>query len=452
MNGNNALEAISTNPPTGGYKVFYPENNGREGLFINIQAQFLKLFLSLNENQPEPWMLRFPSALFGTLTVLGIFFLGKELFSVQAGILSSFFLATSFWHVMFSRIGFRAIMAPLLLVWGAYFFLKAIRTASTNTNRVYLYAVSAGVIYGLGFYTYIAYRITPILFLLFIPFFRHEKNFWQLTAVFLGATILVALPIGLYYLANPADFLGRTSQVSVFSSPTPIKDLSLNIVKTLGMFNFQSDFNWRHNDAGKPQLFWLVGIFFIVGIVKMIQRIIKSPREEKFPSLFLFSGAILTAMPVVISNEGIPHALRAILMIPSVFLFAGIGASEIYDRLRKNFWSTTILPASIALLLVAEAYGSYFVRWGGSPHVPGAFSADYVQLGYELNALPRDIPKYVVVRGGGVLVNEIPMPSQTVMYITDTYTKEKQAAKNIFYVTPENEDSIPAGALKIDLY
>ncbi|MGA9770017.1 MAG: hypothetical protein WBV94_13325, partial [Blastocatellia bacterium] len=37
MNGNNAMEAIAT----GSYKIFYPENNGREGLFINIQALFL---------------------------------------------------------------------------------------------------------------------------------------------------------------------------------------------------------------------------------------------------------------------------------------------------------------------------------------------------------------------------------------------------------------------------
>ncbi len=44
MNGNNALEVLST----GHFKVFYPENNGREGLFINIQAVFLKFF----DNKP----------------------------------------------------------------------------------------------------------------------------------------------------------------------------------------------------------------------------------------------------------------------------------------------------------------------------------------------------------------------------------------------------------------
>ena len=39
-NGNNATEALKT----GAFKVFYPENNGREGLFINIQAASIWLF------------------------------------------------------------------------------------------------------------------------------------------------------------------------------------------------------------------------------------------------------------------------------------------------------------------------------------------------------------------------------------------------------------------------
>ena len=70
MNGNNALEALDTHD----FKVFYPENNGREGLFINIQA----IFISFLGN--EPWVLRLPSVIFGILTVLGIYFLTKEFF------------------------------------------------------------------------------------------------------------------------------------------------------------------------------------------------------------------------------------------------------------------------------------------------------------------------------------------------------------------------------------
>src|SRR3989338_9452740 len=91
MNGNNALEAIAT----GDYKVYYPDNNGREGLFMNIQAQSIKIFGN------TPWALRVVSALFGTLTVLGLYFLVRKLFNWEIAAMSSFLLAVSFWHVLF---------------------------------------------------------------------------------------------------------------------------------------------------------------------------------------------------------------------------------------------------------------------------------------------------------------------------------------------------------------
>src|SRR3989344_3174657 len=55
MNGNNALEALAT----GDLKVFYPENNGREGLFISLQA--VSIYFLGN----EPWALRIVSAILG---------------------------------------------------------------------------------------------------------------------------------------------------------------------------------------------------------------------------------------------------------------------------------------------------------------------------------------------------------------------------------------------------
>src|SRR3990167_955982 len=70
MNGNNALEALDT----GDFKVFYSENNGREGLFINIQALSLKAFGN------EAWALRLVSALFGILTVAGLYLLTRQLY------------------------------------------------------------------------------------------------------------------------------------------------------------------------------------------------------------------------------------------------------------------------------------------------------------------------------------------------------------------------------------
>ena len=157
INGVEGWRAVES----GDFKIFYPTNNGREGLWINM------IGLTVHAFGANQFGLRFPAALTGTLTVLGLFFLTRELFAqknpvsdqmlpgdnpndkvqmpnqIQSpnaknnwilkfgffdkipsneiiALLSAFFLATSYWHLNFSRIAFRANMVPLLLVWSFY--------------------------------------------------------------------------------------------------------------------------------------------------------------------------------------------------------------------------------------------------------------------------------------------------------------------------------------------
>ena len=476
MNGNNAVEAWRT----GEFKVYYPENNGREGLFINIQALFLAAI-----GQYEPWVLRLPAAIFGILTVLGLYFLGRELFSKRVGWLAAFFMATSVWHIIFSRIGFRAVMAPLFLTWALFFFLRAMREsgereaeggAGTNSafpNRFSLLAALGGVFFGLGFYTYIAFRVMPLLFAVFLPFYFRRAEFWRTAIIFLGATILVALPIGVYYLQNPADFLGRTSQISIFSSETPLRDLALNIGKTLAMFSFAGDYNWRHNLAGRPQLFWPVGLLLIWGVLTGIKRLggrasaafsaagennseyenWESARNLKLSFALLFVWLGLAFLPVVISAEGLPHALRAILMIPPVLLLAAAGAVSAYSAIRRHWRRLPLRPFVYAflILLVLEAYQTYFILWAKSPHTAGAFSADYVMIGRQINELAPATSKYVVVHAGGVAVRGLPMPTQTVMFLTDSFDPARREEQNIHYIAPVEADRLPENAIKFRL-
>jgi len=89
INGNDAIQSLETNQ----FKLFYPSNNGREGLFINLIAFSFKVF------GVHIWSLKLISALAGILTILGLYLLTKELFEKNGEIialLSSFFLATSF--------------------------------------------------------------------------------------------------------------------------------------------------------------------------------------------------------------------------------------------------------------------------------------------------------------------------------------------------------------------
>jgi len=61
-------------------------------------------------------------------------------------------------------------------------------------------------------------------------------------------------------------------------------------------------------------------------------------------------------------------------------------------------------------------------------------------------ALGNEIPKYVVVNESSVDVRGIPVRAQTTMFITDTFTPEKQKEKNIHYVLSKDANTIPDGA------
>ena len=103
MDGNNAAEAAETNH----FQVFYPEDNGREGLYVNIIAVILKAWPVY-----EPWIIRLPAAVAGVLTVWGLYLLVAELFGNGPGFLAASGLPRSFWGIIFSRIGFRGEPPP----------------------------------------------------------------------------------------------------------------------------------------------------------------------------------------------------------------------------------------------------------------------------------------------------------------------------------------------------
>lgn len=458
-NGNNASQALEQKD----WKVFYPENNGREGLFINIQS------LSVAAFGHSAWSLRIVSAIIGTLTVVGLYFLVRKVFNWQIAAISAFLLATSFWHTLFSRIGFRAIMAPFFVVWGFYFFWRGISTA-----RVWNFAVS-GLCWGLGMYTYIGFRAMPLALILTLIayWFSVKKDFshsqylhtrFELTrgfAALMLVALLVFIPLGWHFYTNPQDFFGRTSQVSVFATENPLLSLTISTVKTLGMFTFVGDFNGRHNLAGEPLLWWPVGTFFIVGLVRSIFKFRKGwaiHGHFSTAQTMLLSWFVVGLFPVVFSYESLPHALRAIIVAPVVYIFAAEGIWWLYESLEKwyhhrdmHLVKVKTLPGNhtifhesavvstlviVALLISAGMYNfnKYFAVWAPQELTKLSFHHTETALAERLNQLSRIVPKYVVIDD-----NSIPSfsywPIQSVMFLTDTETPEKQRAKSIFYIT-----------------
>ncbi len=468
INGNEAI----LNPG----QIFYPENNGREGLFINlISLSFLIFGISI-------WSLKIVPAVIGILTILGLYLLTKELFSTNnptiqqsnnptiIALLSSFFLAISFWHVNFSRIDFRAILLPFVLVFAFYFLFRAFRKKSLSDFSF------SGIFWGLGFYTYISYRLAilvlaVVLVLKLIEYFRENKiqfNFkwafrkfylkdsWWKINIFLFIIILVALPIGIYFLQNPQDFISRAGPISVFAQDNSVKAFFISFISHLGMFNFYGDSNWRHNFAGSPQLLWPIGILFLIGIGFSIKKIIESIQNRDYPLFpipyfFLLAWFFIMLFPGILTFEGIPHALRVIGVIPVVYIFTGMGGWLLYEwaahgeprlwRGKKIIQYKKLFFALCALFLVfvtLTSFNKYFFDWAKNPEVEGAFSKNYVKIGNYLNSLPPETQTYVIVNEPGVLLYGISIPAQTPMFIETIKFGQPRSV----YVKAEDLDQI----------
>lgn len=471
MNAGDAVRAMQT----GEYSVFYPANNGREGLFMNLIAFSFRLF-GVNIIS-----FRAVSAVIGVLAIFGIYILAKEflrfmeskkpaLYGELFALSSALFLATSFWHINFSRISFRAIFVPMLLCFAVAFTLRMLRTRSLMA------AACAGMLWGIGLYTYLAFRMAlliPIFLVGAFVFYMGQdhhirrriphKMIVQLRlarlktlGVFVAAGAITLFPLALYFFFHPQDIVSRTGGISVFADPQPLLALAKSIGAHLQMFFYLGDGNWRHNIAGQAQLMLPIAIFFAGGLCIGARNLLGAVRGRRtweaiaWGTLWIWFAALL--LPAVLTREGIPHALRSIGLIPVVFLFAGIGFAELVtpmlqDRLHTQRIYARNLLVVFAILLPLNAYWQYFTVWGTSPHVAGAFAENYVRIGEFLNSLPESTPKIIVVNEGGIpapippeLVapdnkrSEVPVAAQTILFVQRMKSIEPKAT---VYLLPE---------------
>lgn len=156
---------------------------------------------------------RFPSALFGTLSVLLTYLLVLEIFGEKKkklALLASFILAISPWHIMLSRAAFEANVAHFFILFGLLSFLFAIRK---NLNLIPLSVVS----FVLSMYTFNTARIVVPILVLVLAFVFHRKLLRHLKITIISFLIGFFMFIPLLLFLNTPQAKLRYEEVNIFS-------------------------------------------------------------------------------------------------------------------------------------------------------------------------------------------------------------------------------------------
>ncbi|MDP3993549.1 MAG: glycosyltransferase family 39 protein, partial [bacterium] len=398
-----AANGLDVNSILGGQlQPFYERGNGREGLFFYFLALSVALF------GRGPWQHHLVSGLFGFAAVMVTYFLTKRLFGKNVALLAAFFMAISSYAVTLSRTAFRANTIPFFAALSLLLLVIFFQTRNEKT-RVWA-AVGSGVIFALGFYTYIAFRMmVPLLAVLaLILFFAHRdklktafRAYGKHLFIFIASFLVAFAPLGYYFWAHPGTFVGRAGQVSIFSNDLNQGDVAGTFIevfkKTILSFFTEGDLNWRHNVSGFPFLPPLVAWLFAAGLIAAtlsIWYLLKDSFKKNItPQTFYLSLVALwfwfMMVPEVTTAEGIPHGLRLVGVIPAIFILPAWAGCKIWEII-KNFPPIAKIRYPLIALFLAGVlfynYQLYFKVAASSPDYYYAFRSDLTVVSSYLQA------------------------------------------------------------------
>ncbi|HYS78813.1 MAG TPA: glycosyltransferase family 39 protein [Candidatus Dormibacteraeota bacterium] len=419
LTATDALRAASGHP-----RLHYTYD---EGLYSNLMAV---VFLLLG---PSDWTVRAPGALFGVLTCWGVFRLGRALGRGSGGLFGAGLLAVSFWHVLLSRSGFRAVLLPCLLVHSAALLVEGLRGGGRWRPAL------GGVLFGLGLHVYPSVRFAPLFLPAYVLSERRAAAAGSRKAVralllFAGTAFAVAAPMLLHYIHHPEHFTYPRRVLSVFSPKVATRDvpayLERNLGRTLLMFHLRGDENWRHNLSGAPMLDPLTGILFLLGLVLVFR---KEPAAAErgardgggdwtrppAPTAALLVGWLLVMLlPNILSVEGVPHGLRSCGVLPAVALLGGIGFAGVSRRVRDRMGGRAAAAVALATFLCIGGWTAYryFDVWGGEPLVARDHDGAFRAASRVLLAAPAGVDRLLVANGSGFPAYGHPVEAQVYLW------------------------------------
>ncbi|MCE5258937.1 MAG: glycosyltransferase family 39 protein [Chloroflexi bacterium] len=356
--------------------LFFTANNGREPLFVYLLSPLIAVF------GRTAFALRLLPALAGVLLIPATYALGRELLGKTPGVVAAALAACSVWTLNLSRLALRATLLPLITALMLTCLARGLRL------RRWPLMLCTGLMLALGLYTYLPARFMLIVLALYAIYllFTQRRTFWWQGWLLLALALGIATaPLAGYFVIHPADFWGRSGQVSVLNPAVnqgdPLGALANSIWRTFLGFFYRGDFIPRHNIPYRPFFEPLLALAFAGGLFAL-----RRYERTRGSALFIGLWIALLCLPTILA-EGAPHMLRAVGLLPVLYLPAAVGLTWFSEHLKpqRAAWLGTVLVATALLQNGSGTLTAYRTHLN-SEAVYYNYESGATQLALEINS------------------------------------------------------------------
>ena len=321
---------------------------------------------------------RITPVVYGTMTILLLYFLVFEIFKRKdISFLSSFLLAVSPWHIQLTRASFESSFSLFWFILGVWLLIKGLKNGKWLVVSMIPFVISV--------YTYNTARVfTPLfLFVFYLLNFRYLlKNLKYAVFSFLIFVIL-AIPIipfvlsgdaaARYKLVSITDDKGLVPRIEERRNLSKLPPVVTKLIHNRYTYNtfyfsknyithFTPDFLFlngaghrQHHVQGIGELYLIQAPFLLFGLFALLKR-----KDESLK--ILLPWLLLAFVPVSMTNDSIPNALRTLIAVPVYQIFTAIG---IYEFVKLKKYTRIILVASTTLFIINFGIylNNYFVKY-----------------------------------------------------------------------------------------
>ncbi len=369
----------------------------------------------------SPQSIRLASSVFGSLTIIALFFLTKELFREYKqksllALLSAFSLAILPWHIILSRTATENTLVTFFIVIAVWLFALWARK-----KRV-IFIILSFACFFITFFIYQAPRaflpiFIPFLVMLWWNFIKQQKR-WILVSVLFIVTILVPL----FFILHSKQLSLRIRTVSVFATqeqqlqideqtreegvahvPIVISRVFHNKLQAYGekiWENYMAHLSYPFffEDTIVPIRYSspLISLLFLWELPLLVLGIWFIARYNMRLAILIIGWILIVPIGSALTFDDIPNIQRTLIMAPALCILIAFGYVACLAHLTNK--KTRIAFVALSILLCAYSVASFFLQY--FVHA-GRYRPIYRQEGYEqlvnkVNALLPGYKKVVV--------------------------------------------------------